>query len=193
MPLGFWCLSCSKSKSWIYFFSVPWFRKAGRSSWLLNRRLRWNPHKCFPESLQFAYVLLLLLIKLILLPSPLLTQSTIFDSFLCPEIQKSMTIIMTFGATVMVESSWSLSRIPPVCLCFISVINKVNPSSYFPSPHWTIFDFFRLNYSEKHNDHRVASTVSISWIPPVYICFINSISIEYPTSYPHLSGLNHIW
>jgi hypothetical protein len=67
-----------------------------------------HPHKGFPESLQFAYVLLVLLIKPIFLLAALLAHSTIFDSFLYPAIQKSMTIIMTFGATVMVESSLSL-------------------------------------------------------------------------------------
>jgi hypothetical protein len=39
----------------------------------------------------------------------------------------------------------------------------------------------------------IQSTVNITWIPPVYLCFIHSINKEYPTSYPSLSGLNHIW
>jgi hypothetical protein len=55
-----------------------------------------------------------------------------------------MTIIMTLGATVMVESSQSSSLIPTVCLWFITIINKVNPSSFsptFPLNHIRLFLF----------------------------------------------------
>jgi hypothetical protein len=84
-----------------------------------------------------------------------------------------MTIIMTFGATVMVESSLSLPWIPPVYLCFISIINKVNPSSCSLLAPVNYIQFFLAPAIQKsmsviltlRASVKVASSQSLSRIP----------------------------